>query len=791
MARRTVAPTTNVGWAALWLSQGFHVVPLFPKSKKPCGKDWHRKALFGEVPHDALAEVFAGGKNVGLLMGTPDGRRVDADFDCPEVRQLRTLLPATGLTFGRVSLDGVTHCIYEAEEHEEGFTEEVYYDYIRNGRREAHKLLELRYTGRQTMAPGSIHPDTGEPIICGSSPPAKPAIVSLARLRDTCRLMAAITIVKRQWPGKGSRGDYAMWVLGGLIWHGVPAGRAQEIVTRAAALAGDEEYRKRGSSANRAADKVATGAHVRGFGHLETVFDLPGFGKALLDALRHTARKEKIADDTTGNPVELVGNKPQPRPRTHAARLLIERPYVPFPTHALPSPMREMVEAVADARNVDPAMVALPSLAAAASLIGTSHMITPNGDWKEFPCIWNNLLCETGSRKSAGFEASVEWMDEEQARIHDKYISDKEADAEALLNWKDMPADARGPKPKPTARKLFLYTDDATVESLPELLAANVKGVGYIAEEIRAFYNRIDQYSGGNAAYFLKMYDGKQAWNRNRVGGDGERWAFIRHPLMSMSGTIQPMIFKKLMTDENTSSGLLARCLLAMPYPRKNTFQRHPSHVKEMNAWKAIQAKLWALTHAEGTTPRVLPICPQGVDLWEEWHNHHAEKVFNAVAGIVKGADAKLWGQALRLALIHALITDLHNGTDTHRVVSVESVEAALTLANWFSNEHSRIYWWLLAKDTGDTETLEERIVRFFRRHPEKPMATATELRKALADKSGTVNAASILEALEALVAGGMGAIVTRSVAGGDRVEFTVNAARLAAEEEAEPDAQE
>lgn len=775
MARRTVAPTTNVGWAALWLSQGFHVVPLFPKSKKPCGgKDWHRKALFGEVPADELAEVFAGGNNVGLLMGTPDGRRVDADFDCPEVRQLRTLLPATGLTFGRVSLDGVTHCIYEAEEHEEGFTEEVYYDYIRNGRREAHKLLELRYTGRQTMAPGSIHPDTGEPIICGSSPPAKPAVVSLARLRDTCRLMAAITIVKRQWPGKGSRDDYAMWVLGGLIWHGVPAGRAQEIVTRAAALAGDEEYRKRGSSANRAADKVATGAHVRGFGHLETVFDLPGFGKALLDALRHNARKEKIED--TGNPVELGGNKTQPPPRTQQPgrpNLLIQAPYVPFPVHALPDGMREMVEAISEARNVDPAMVASPSITGAASLIGTTHRITPNRDWYEDCAIWTIVVCDSGTRKTPAFGAALAYIEEEQARLSDVYRAARAADVAALAEWRAADREERGDRPAPTAIDVCLVTNDATIEAIARVLVNNPRGCLYAAEEIDNWFQSLTRYNNSTAAYYLQLYSARLLSVRR---ADPNRDPIvIARALVNLCGTIQPGVFQAAMTEAAVASGLLARPLICWPDAKLNLFQRFPRTVDELQTWRLIQQRLYQLQGVDARTPRDLMLCNEAIDLFAEWNDRHAHKVFNALAGAATNADNKLFGTALRLALVHHLITCVHRGTDTNSPVSVESIQAALELVCWWSNEHARIYGFLEAAPASAPQGLEARIIRYFRRRPECPCASGRDLQRALSGPSHRVTQEDIQAACTLLQQGGWGSIAYVEDGDTQRIVFTFN----------------
>lgn len=779
MARKQLAPTTPAGWAGVWVGLGIPVVPLNPLSRVPTGGvGWQERAVTDMA---GIAAAFPASANLGILTGHPDCPVADIDKDCPEAVALGPVfLPPGGLTFGRNSA-GLTHSLYLAEKHDPNVTRLIWESYVVNGQREL--LLELRYARHQTMAPGSIHPETKEPLFCTQYPPVLPKSYTLEELQQRCRLIAATIIVKRAWPGQGSRDYFALAVLGGLAFHGVDPETAYQIVVNAAHLAGDEEYHRRGSSAHRAKERIEQNEKTRGFGWIEREHRLPAWGEYLLKTLGVQSRVV-IEEECKPRPTMNTGQLVPAQPRKVLSGVLVEPPYVPFPVEALPIVMREMVIAVSHARNVDSSMVALPALAAAATLIGTSHQITPNGDWREFCALWTMILCETGSRKSAGFEAACNWMDEEQGRLYEQYLVDRDNDADALATWKES---KEGCKPRPNAKQIFLYTDDATVESLPQLMMDNAKGIGYIAEEIQAFFTRLEQYSGGNTAYFLKMYDGR-SWNRKRATGDGERWWYIKHALLSMSGTIQPTIFQRLMTEDNIASGLLARGLLSMPEPHLNEYQRFPNHVAEMSAWKTLQAALWALQPVEAGKPRVLQVSPRGVDLWEVWHNQHAHRVFNAVAGIVKSADAKLWGQALRLALIDHLITCLHYKSDTNAMVSDESIHRALVLASWWSNEHARIYWYLLKKQTVQSESLAERVIRYFRRHPTTSKMTARELRNVLKDRSGTVTTDSVLGALEELEGLGIGTRMHLDHSGGPQVEFTINRARICSDNDDTPD---
>ena len=795
MARKPTAPTTSVGWAMLWLERGYPVLPLFPRSKAPActkGEHWEDHVIRGKVSEAELTRRFGGGENLGILTGQADSRGADVDLDCPEAIELgKTVMPPTGVTWGRAST-GLTHYLYRALQHEPGFTRETYTEYALPGVRAA-LLLELRYTHHQTMAPGSLHPDTGEPILCGSTLPGEPAEISLDALRGYCRMIAGTIILKRVWPSKDShrRDEFAMCALAGLIRAGVDADEAGSMIQAAASLAGDEESRKRGSTAKRAAERIAESKATKGFTSLEKDFNLPGFGQFLCVQMRLSYGTPPEGDNRLKPVTTTGGVQPQQQPQRAPShvRLHIERPYVDLPP-CLPPILNEIVYKGAEARNVDPVMILLPALASLGTLIGTSHKVTPNGDWWEFPIMWTCILSDTGTRKSAGFEIATSWMDEEQHRMHEAWVSAREADREALQVWKDSDGAERGPRPKPTAVARDIYVDDSTVEGLADVLSVNPRGTGYFAEEGQGFFSRLDQYSGNNVAYFLKMYDGR-SWSRRRVSSQDpdRKRVHIRHAALNLALTIQPGIFQKFMTEDNMVSGMLARFWLAWPTPRLNEFQRWPDQVAATKDWQTLQAGLYALPFADGDKPQEVRLSPEAVDLWELWHNAHAHKVFNAVAGIVKGADAKLWGQALRLALIFHLVEAIHYGSSPTRMIGADTLHMALTLASWISEEHGRIYWHFLATDKVAAETLAERMLRWFRRHPAVSVITSRELFNALKDRSGTVTGESVKDALEVLTGAGYGASVTTTVDGGKtRVEFTVNRKRLSEMDDTEPE---
>jgi hypothetical protein len=82
-------------------------------------------------------------------------------------------------------------------------------------------------------------------------------------------------------------------------------------------------------------------------------------------------------------------------------------PYVPFPTEALPLPLRTFVEQASAAIGCDPSFVALPALSVVASLIGNSRTVRLKRDWFEPSVVWTGIVGDSGTLKSPAIAAAV------------------------------------------------------------------------------------------------------------------------------------------------------------------------------------------------------------------------------------------------------------------------------------------------------------------------------------------------------------------------------------------------
>jgi hypothetical protein len=126
------------------------------------------------------------------------------------------------------------------------------------------------------------------------------------------------------------------------------------------------------------------------------------------------------------------------------------------------------MEESAAAIGCDPALVALPLLAALAAAIGNSRRLTLKGDWTEPALLWCVTVVESGTRKSPALDAALRFARERQATAFAEH-------AVEVQKYKAAQA-AGGDKAEPDPPKRCLVAD-VTVEALALRLQESPRGL--------------------------------------------------------------------------------------------------------------------------------------------------------------------------------------------------------------------------------------------------------------------------------------------------------------------------
>jgi hypothetical protein len=246
---RQAAPGDAVRQAAAgYIRRGLFPVPADPRSKRCTVNGWTELRL----TEASLDEYFPSSKslNVGLL--TVNGL-LDVDLDVPEAAlAANVLLPETSMVCGRRS-HPMSHRFFACHAEADVATER-FKDLDRK------TLVELRGRGSMTIAPPSLHRESGEKIVWHEQ--GQPSPVVPEGLREDVALVAAATLLARHWPHQGGRHEAYLALAGGLLTGGWEQEEAVVFVRAVAAATRDNELRDREATVASTVERIADGLPV-------------------------------------------------------------------------------------------------------------------------------------------------------------------------------------------------------------------------------------------------------------------------------------------------------------------------------------------------------------------------------------------------------------------------------------------------------------------------------------------------------------------------------------------------
>ena len=472
---------------------------------------------------------------------------------------------------------------------------------------------------------------------------------------------------------------------------------------------------------------------------------------------------------------ERTKSNPAPKKMANQATVL---PWRPFPLECLPPLVASYVLNAAESIGCDPALVAVPLLAALASAIGTTRRLLLKRGWTEPAILWALIVGESGTHKSPALEAALRGLRRRQSDAW-KQHQDIEAGHQAALAhhekalaaWK-RGDDAGDPPVAPVAPVCTRYvTDDATVEALAGLLVDNPRGLLLARDELAAWFGSFDKYSGGkagsDAAKWLELHGGRSLMIDRKTGIP--KTLFVPLAAVSVTGSIQPAVLRRALTSEHRESGLAARLLFCSPPRSPKRWTEDEIDPQTEAAMDRLFEDLHTLQHeadeSDGKKALLVRMTPAAKRRFVAFVNDHGRE-HHELSGELAAAWSKLESYAARLALVHHVCC---HSEDPHNLEADESsIEAGITLSRWFAHEARRLYE-SLAETDEDRERRE--LVELIGRKGGR--MTARELMRSSSRYRGSTDDAEA--ALQSLVEGEFGRWEMVSTATNQRRDFVLN----------------
>jgi replicative DNA helicase len=383
-------------------------------------------------------------------------------------------------------------------------------------------------------------------------------------------------------------------------------------------------------------------------------------------------------------------------------------PSVDFPVTALPAAYADMVVALAEATQTDPAMAAVSCLSVLAAAAGGRAEVEPRRGWREPLCLFTATVARPGERKSAvqltmcrplldveqelaetGAAKRVEaetlkaiaLKDADRARAAASAATDAakrralQADAISMANLAetlDVPTIPR------------IVADDVTPEAAGSLLADQGGRLAIISAEGGILEIIGGRYSGNvpNLDLWLKGHAGDPL-KGDRKGRPPE---YIKRPALTVGLMIQHQVLTSIGKSEAfRGRGLLARFLYSEPISkvghRKAGADPVPHEVSER--YRVAVSELVTGLAGWGSDPAVIVLTPEAVEEVVSLE----ETIEPTLAGngeLAALADwgSKLVGAVLRIAALLHLAQHGHEGVKVP--ISRETLLSGMRVGHYF-----------------------------------------------------------------------------------------------------------
>lgn len=381
------------------------------------------------------------------------------------------------------------------------------------------------------------------------------------------------------------------------------------------------------------------------------------------------------------------------------------KPFVPFPVDQLPEPLRSLVVEGAVALQCDPVLIVLPVLSTIGSAIGNSRQLMLKDGWSVSSSLWTMFIAESGSVKTPAFRLAKEPLEAIEESANDQFDADDERYESELAEYqaakKQHAKHKEGDAPRvPTAPvpERFIVKD-TTLAALVEILRDNPRGLLVAVDELAGWFGSFNKHDngGGDAQHWLSIYSGESI-SVDRKGERNSRNIMrpikVYRPFVSITGAIQPGLWRTTLGPEHQASGMAARFMMAMPPRRGKVWSDAEVSQTTRSRYAALVQSLVTLdadvTETGRYKPKFIGMGRAAKKRFQEFFDRHNVDHLNRNDALA-AASSKIEEIPARLALLIHCVR-FSNGDTAKNQVDAESMAAAIVMADWFMNEAERIY---------------------------------------------------------------------------------------------------
>ena len=338
----------------------------------------------------------------------------------------------------------------------------------------------------------------------------------------------------------------------------------------------------------------------------------------------------------------------------------------------LPSSFGEFdphIRAMARLKGAPDAFVAAALLSTVSGLATGRFFVRARAGFDVHPIIWTALVGDASSNKSPAMDGVLDPLRRIEGRHYAAWKSDE---------------DQVGVAPR-------AHVNDATIEALQALLAAQGRGALAAYDELASWFAGLTRYSKsaiGDRGHWLAAHNGAPVTVDRR---------YLKAPMrvpcwgVALCGGIQPSVLAELAQNASLENGdgLDTRLMYVRPVLAPVEIRPEPGDEASITAFDKLIERLFAWRiQAMPTMP--MELTPDALESFEKWRVQTLQAARKS-ATEVDGWTGKLPGALLRVAGCLALIDAAAAGGDAPDVVRIDVLRRARTLLDMFSAHRRKV----------------------------------------------------------------------------------------------------
>jgi hypothetical protein len=319
--------------------------------------------------------------------------------------------------------------------------------------------------------------------------------------------------------------------------------------------------------------------------------------------------------------------------------------------------------------NIEPIVIWQPLLAAVMSLAG--KRVKLNVESHNIPAIaWTATVLESGGGKSRADNLVLTPLKQKQIEARKQF----DQEMEAYQNWQGGESDEAPAKPVERKYTFEVATIQAVIKRLSE---QKENGVVWARDELAGLFKSFGQFGKGGEneglECLLKLWDGSPAQVDRVFQGDG---FIVEETALSVTGGIQPGIFRRIFYDPEDSQGMLARFLVA------NAQALMPKRVKGYCylSEKLPQMYEW-LEHCQ---TGIIKLSSATDSYYTKLCENIGQQAWATTQPAIRAWMFKLPTQLLRIALALHLIECYHDSNRDYWSLQKDTLERAVLFAQYY-----------------------------------------------------------------------------------------------------------